>query len=74
MSDEKLGRTERLAACTSPGRTVANVEHTTRDLVRQRLFGIARGNAECNDVVRLSSVPIHHLLNGPGPESGATFA
>jgi hypothetical protein len=45
-----------------------------RDLVRQRLYGIACGYADCNDAARLAEDPIQKLLIGRDPLSGATLA
>ena len=72
--DERLGLTERLAACISDGRQAGKVEHTIRDLVRQRLFGIACGYVDCNDAARLAEDPIQKLLIGRDPLSGAAVA
>jgi hypothetical protein len=72
--DERLGLTERLAACISDGRQAGKVEHSIRDLVRQRLFGIACGYADCNDTARLAEDPIQKLLIGRDPLSGAALA
>ena len=72
--DERLGLTERLAACISDGRQAGKVEHTIRDLVRQRLFGIACGYVDCNDSARLAQDPIQKLLIGRDPLTGAALA
>ena len=44
--DERLGLTERLAGSISDGRKAGKVEHSARDLARQRVFGIACGYAK----------------------------
>ena len=72
--DERLGLTERLAGCIRDGRQAGKVEHSIRDLVRQRVFGIACGYADCNDTARLSEDPIQKLLIGRDPLSGAALA
>ena len=72
--DERLGLTERLAACIRDGRQAGKVEHSIRDLVRQRLFGIACGYADCNDAARLAEDPIQKLLVGRDPVGGAALA
>jgi hypothetical protein len=33
--------------------------HTLHDLIRQRIFAIACGYADCNDAARLADDPIH---------------
>ncbi len=64
----------RRAACISDGRQAGKVEHSIRDLVRQRLFGIACGYADCNDAARLAEDPIQKLLIGRDPLTGAALA
>jgi hypothetical protein len=72
--DERLGLTERLARCIVDGRQEGKVEHSIRDLVRQRLYGIACGYADCNDATRLAEDPIQKLLVGRDPLNGAALA
>lgn len=72
--DERLCLTERLAKCIVDARQAGKVEHSIRDLVRQRLFGIACGYADCNDAERLAQDPIQKLLIGRDPLSGAALA
>lgn len=72
--DDRLGLTERLASCIVDTRQAGKVEHSIRDLVRQRLYGIACGYADCNDAVRLAQDPIQKLLIGRDPLSGAALA
>jgi Transposase DDE domain group 1 len=55
-------------------RQAGKVEHSIRDLVRQRLYGIASGYADCNDAARLAEDPIQKLLIGRDPLSGAALA
>ena len=72
--DEALGLTERLAECIVDSRQAGKVEHSIRDLVRQRLYGIACGYVDCNDAERLSEDPIQKLLLGRDPVQGAALA
>jgi Transposase DDE domain group 1 len=72
--DERLGLTERLARCMVDARQAGKVEHSIRDLVRQRLYGIACGYADCNDAARLAQDPIQKLLIGRDPVRGAALA
>jgi Transposase DDE domain group 1 len=72
--DEALGLTERLAGCIVDSRQVGKVEHSIRDLVRQRLYGIACGYVDCNDAERLAEDPIQKLLLGRDPVDGAALA
>ncbi len=60
--DAQLDLTRRLASCLIDHRQEGKVEHPIRDLLRQRIFGIACGYAACNDAARLGSDPIHKLL------------
>ena len=72
--DERLQLTERMAACFRDGRQPAKVAHPLHDLVRQRVFGIACGYADCNDAARLGSDPIHKALVDRDPLAGAALA
>ena len=47
--------------------------HPLRDLLRQRVFGLACGYADCNDAARLADDPIHKLLLERDPLEGATL-
>jgi hypothetical protein len=72
--DAKLGLSQGLAGCLSDRRQAGKVEHTVRDLLRQRLFGIACGYADGNDAARLGSDPIHKLLLDRDVITGAMLA
>src|SRR5712691_2806940 len=60
--DTQLGLTKRLAACMDDARQPGKVRHQTVELLRQRVFGLACGYADCNDAARLADDPIHKLL------------
>src|SRR5207245_8221349 len=49
------------------------VGHPLRDLLRQRVFGLACGYADCNDAARLVDDPIHKLLLDRDPLEGAAL-
>jgi hypothetical protein len=72
--DARLGLTQRLAECLVDRRQEGKVEHTVRDLLRQRLFGIACGYADGNDAARLLNDPIHKLLVDREAITGAMLA
>ena len=72
--DAALELSRRLAGCLADRRQVGKVEHTVRDLLRQRLFGIACGYADGNDAARLGSDPIHKLLLDRDAITGAMLA
>ncbi len=72
--DERLHLTERLASCIVDARQAGKVEHSIRNMVRQRLYGIACGYPDGNDAARLGEDPIQKLLVGRDPLTGATLA
>jgi hypothetical protein len=71
MIDDRLGLTWRLASAIRDGRQPGKVVHPLRDLLRQRVFGLACGYADCNDAARLVDDPIHKLLLDRDPLDGA---
>jgi DDE family transposase len=56
--DERLGLSERLAALLPDERDPRRVQHGRREQMRQRLYQIALGYADCNDAARLRHDPI----------------
>ena len=62
--DERLGLTERLSGCLGDEREPGKIRHTLEELIRQRVFAIACGYADCNDAARLAEDPIQKLLVG----------
>lgn len=72
--DARLGVTERLAASLTDTRQRGKVQHDLVELVRQRVYGIACGYADCNDVARVAADPIHKLLLDRDPLDGAALA
>jgi Transposase DDE domain group 1 len=71
--DERLGLTWRLASTIRDRRQPGKVAHPLRDLLRQRVFGLACGYADCNDAARLTDDPIHKLLLERDPLDGAAL-
>src|SRR6266481_2846991 len=71
--DATLSLTERLAAALTDARQPGKVRHQLLELVRQRVFGLACGYADCNDAARLADDPIHKLLVDRDPLTGATL-
>lgn len=61
-TDEAIGLIDRLAACFYDGRLQPLVEHTTRTLVGQRLFGLALGYEDLNDHDELRRDPLFGVL------------
>jgi Transposase DDE domain group 1 len=72
--DEQLGVTERVARSLTDGRQPGKVQHEVIELVRQRIYGIACGYADCNDAARLRDDPIHKLLLDRDPLAGPALA
>ena len=72
--DARLGVTERLAASLTETRQPGKVQHDLVELVRQRVYGIACGYADCNDVARVAADPIHKLLLDRDPLDGRALA
>jgi hypothetical protein len=71
--DDRLGLTWRLASVLRDRRQPGKVTHSVRDLLRQRVFGLACGYADCNDAARLVDDPIHKLLLERDPLDGAAL-
>src|SRR5207247_1982123 len=71
--DDRLGLTWRLASALRDRRQPGKVMHPLRDLLRQRVFGLACGYAYCNDAARLAHDPIHKLLLERDPLAGAAL-
>ncbi|MGH7186669.1 MAG: IS1380 family transposase, partial [Pseudomonadota bacterium] len=71
--DATLGLTERLADALRDARQPGKVRHQVIELLRQRVFGVACGYADCNDAARLAHDPIHKLLVDRDPLTGAAL-
>src|SRR6266852_4237803 len=72
--DTQLELTKRLAGCLVDTRQPGKVQHQTLALVRQRVFGLACGYADCNDAARLADDAIHKLLVDRDPIAGRALA
>ena len=72
--DTQLGLTRRLAACLDDARQPGKVRHQGIEVLRQRVFGIACGYADCNDAARLADDAIHKLLADRDPIAGPALA
>jgi hypothetical protein len=73
-ADARLGVTAALADCLTDGRMSSRVAHTLRELIAQRVFGIACGYPDANDADRLADDPIQKLLLDRDPITGAALA
>ncbi len=65
--DRKIGLTESLCQHLTDPRDASRVEHSYLDLIRQRVFSIALGYADCNDSARIGNDPAMKLLCGRRP-------
>jgi hypothetical protein len=63
-TDEAIRLVDRLADCFIDGRLKPLVEHTTRTLIGQRLFGLALGYEDLNDHDELRRDPLFGVLVG----------
>jgi len=63
-TDGTIGLMERFAGCFIDRRHPAQVEHTVRTLVGQRIFGIALGYEDLNDHDELRHDPVMAVLAG----------
>lgn len=61
-ADRRLRLIDRLASVLPDSRQSAKVQHGIGELLGQRIFAIAAGYPDCNDVSRLSADPIFQLL------------
>ena len=68
--DERLGLSERLAALLPDEREARKIRHARREQVRQRLYQIALGYADCNDADRLRQDPLLKSVCGRPPAGG----
>ena len=72
--DTHLGLTKRLAGCLVDDRQPGKIRHQTLELLRQRVFGLACGSADCNDAARLADDALHKLLVERDPIAGPALA
>jgi hypothetical protein len=72
--DRQLGVTETVARCLRDRRQPGKVQHAGLELVRQRVFGLVCGYADCNDAARLADDPVHKFLLDRDPLTGAALA
>jgi hypothetical protein len=69
LADQRLQLISALSASVRDLRQQGKVEHTVEEMLRQRIFGIACGYADCNDAAHLGEDPVMKLLRGDSPES-----
>ena len=72
--DERLGLTERLAACLGDRRDPAKVHHQRIEQFRQRIYQIACGYQDCNDADFLRGDAALKIAVGRLPETGGNLS
>lgn len=72
--DRRAGVTDALASALRDERQAGKVKHALGELVRQRVYGIALGLADCNDAERAASDPVMKAACGRAPLTGADLA
>jgi hypothetical protein len=73
-AERRYGLIDDFARCLVDDRAPGKVRHTLRDLLAQRIFGLACGHPDANDADRLADDPIHKLLLGRDPIVGDPLA
>ncbi len=73
-ADRRLGLIPRLAAALVDERQPGKVRHELMALLGQRIYGLALGYEDANDAARLADDPLHKLLLGRDPVTGAALA
>jgi hypothetical protein len=72
--DERIGLTRAIAACLPDDREPGKIRHPMVDLVRQRVFGLACGYEDANDVAHVGADPMPKLLLDRDPIDGHDLA
>ena len=72
--DRKLGLTALLSHELVDMRRSKSVEHGFSELVRQRVFAIAHGYADCNDAALIGDDPLFKLACGRSPDASESLA
>ncbi len=68
--DRRLGLAELLASCVTDERDPASTTHTYADMIRARMFAIACGYEDCDDLDALRFDPAFELACGRLAETG----
>ncbi len=68
--ERRLGIADLLASCVTDERTPASTTHTYADMIRARMFAIACGYEDCDDLDSLRFDPAFKLACGRLSESG----
>jgi hypothetical protein len=70
MAERRLGVAERLARCFPDTRDPTRIIHTLADMIRARVFAIACGYEDANDLEHLRKDPAFKLACGRLPDTG----
>jgi hypothetical protein len=73
-AERQYGLIDGFARCLIDERQPGKVQHPLRDLLAQRIFGLACGHADANDADQLADDPMHKLLLGRDPVAGDPLA
>ena len=73
-AERRYGLLDGFARALIDDRQPGKVQHPLRDLLAQRIFGLACGYADDNDADQLAEDPIHKLLLGRDPIAGEALA
>jgi hypothetical protein len=73
-AEARYGLIDGFARCLVDDRQPGKVRHTLKDLLAQRIYGLACGHPDANDADRLAEDPIHKLLLGRDPLDGDPLA
>ena len=73
-ADKRLGLIDALARLFPDARDPAQVSHSIADILRERIFAIACGYPDCNDLDTLRADPAFKMACGRLPQSGADLA
>lgn len=72
--DDRLGLSTKLAAVITDERDEAKVRHSVADVLRQRIYGLACGYPDANDVGRIGNDPMFAVLLDRDPGCGDALA
>ena len=73
-ADKRLGLIDALARLFPDSRDPAQISHSIADILRERIFAIACGYPDCNDLDTLRADPAFKMACGRLPQSGADLA
>jgi hypothetical protein len=62
QTEKRLNLLPRLAACFLDGRQQDRIEHSVREMLAQRIYGLALGYEDVNDHEQLRTDPVFHVL------------